>query len=547
MMSNFNLDNDEILAEARKLLNEYGKARLLEPDPKQRANLADHIKQILEDIETHLAHKNRLTGLSSKFESVQRELKEALNHTLLPVSLSPFLVPLQRYDDFFRRFFHNLNEFPAQEKDRNHILKSLKIATQAQQVFVVRGNSNKPNFETIESTLSNDADLHNLITDAFTSDISAIGVHAGNFQVCLFKPVSINDKTKEMLVFYGIDLGFELDAILEYVVYILLELTENLTKRKPSEFIEIGLYNALKKRFGYVSNYMYERQFDLFKRRLHEMTISFERIIRLSPTEPTISGWEALARDTTKKAPQDLFQTAELWGTRFQVELDMYFLSKAVHSYERKSPAHVLPLSVNVYPGTLLRPNYLKLVMSLEMPSEEAESIYSNSFDDEGKAKNTNDTSRSLFTLDKLFLEVSEKMAIPEPEKGDRFSSFNTALEEFSKLGVQFTVDDFGVGHATSSRIWQMRPACIKVDREALLDNYGKYIIEHALNLSRKMSSGMKVVIEGVDERISLKELYDLGVRYVQGYKFGLAVEKIDNELSEENKNMIREALKAKS
>ena len=35
-------------------------------------------------------------------------------------------------------------------------------------------------------------------------------------------------------------------------------------------------------------------------------------------------------------------------------------------------------------------------------------------------------------------------------------------------VGIKFSIDDFGVGYASSSRLSRLGPACIKIDRDAL-------------------------------------------------------------------------------
>src|SRR5262249_53949865 len=142
----------------------------------------------------------------------------------------------------------------------------------------------------------------------------------------LFMPFLSNNHP-QVLVMYQLNPDFVFDTAIELILATLLSATDSFAKAKPIEFIEALIYNALKRKFGYVSEETYNRQYFLFNQRLQTMTVHFEPIIYLSPDKPRIFGWEALAREPNKSvAPIDLLQTAELWGTRFKLQLDMYFL-----------------------------------------------------------------------------------------------------------------------------------------------------------------------------------------------------------------------------
>ncbi|MBC8074894.1 MAG: EAL domain-containing protein, partial [Chloroflexales bacterium] len=281
---------------------------------------------------------------------------------------------------------------------------------------------------------------------------------------------------------------------------------------------------------GYVSLPMYERQFSLFTQRLAQMTVFFEPIIFLSPDAPRISAWEALARDAnTALAPVDLFQTAELWGTRFKLELDMYFLRKATDIYPidpeqllvRKHA--LLPQSVNVYPESLIRTRYFETLKQI------------------GAAGH--------MPLDSLFLEISEKSNVPAIEDAPRtqhsVEAFRERLFRYMDLGVRISIDDFGVGYASSSRLSRLGPACVKIDRDALSDAYGHFTLSYVLGLARRMPGHTQVIVEGFDSEsaYSLRRLYELGVRYIQGHTYGPARSNIDNRLPKGDVETICKAL----
>ncbi len=45
-------------------------------------------------------------------------------------------------------------------------------------------------------------------------------------------------------------------------------------------------------------------------------------------------------------------------------------------------------------------------------------------------------------------------------------------------LEIRFSIDDFGVGHSSTSVYLVWEPACIKIDRDALTDQYGNFTLE---------------------------------------------------------------------
>src|SRR6185436_14368457 len=125
-------------------------------------------------------------------------------------------------------------------------------------------------------------------------------------------------------------------------------------------------------------------------------------------------------------------------------------------------------------------------------------------------------------------LELSEKAPIPPVEPGDaphfRPVTFKDRLQMFMReFEVNFAIDDFGVGNATSARLAGLNPAYVKVDRDILLGDFGELTIEYVLKVAQQGLRQQRVVIEGIEEnsRISLKRLHELGVRRVQGYLIG--------------------------
>ncbi|BAZ38774.1 diguanylate phosphodiesterase [Calothrix sp. NIES-4101] len=277
-----------------------------------------------------------------------------------------------------------------------------------------------------------------------------------------------------------------------------------------AEVIEAAILDSLKYNFGFLSSSLYQRRFDLFYQRLKQMVVYFEPVLNLEPDDLFISGWEALARNPENhNAPTDLFTAAELWGSRFTVELDRYFLNIACESYRharqltQRRAGDVVPLSVNVYPESIVRSAYFEAVQQI--------------------------VKDRIISPRNLILEISEKSELPQFDHGVRLQNplqtFKSRLIEYvSQLKVRFAIDDFGVGYASVSRLAGLNPSHVKIDRE-LLQHHSSHIIinfVHELVGANNLNPA-KVIVEGIDETvaISLRLLREIGVSYIQGHLVG--------------------------
>jgi EAL domain-containing protein (putative c-di-GMP-specific phosphodiesterase class I) len=276
------------------------------------------------------------------------------------------------------------------------------------------------------------------------------------------------------------------------------------------ELIEAAIIDSLKYHFGFLSSSLYQRRFNLFCQRLKQMVIYFEPVLNLEPDDLFISGWEALARNPENHtAPKDLFTAAEMWGSKFTVELDRHFLNVACESYRharkltQRRAGDVVPLSVNVYPESIMRSAYFETVKQI--------------------------VKDRVISPRNLILEISEKSELPHFNNGIRLQNplqtFKSRLVEYvSQLKVRFAIDDFGVGYASVSRLAGLNPSHVKIDRELLQHNSSHIIISfvHELVGANNLNPA-KVIVEGIDETISisLRSLREIGVSYIQGHLIG--------------------------
>lgn len=528
------MNADEIIQHKRNLISIYTK-NLRHIEVRQAKEGLSVSTITINEIENY---RNMIARLEEEIEELTSSNASTVLHRLESIPSS-----LQKYDDFITRFSEEMKVW-NNDPDRFEIslLHSLSRASMAKYTFVAKYIDSQwkitsDSVETcreIEELLEKNASLRELLLQSIRQNEGSLGRFLNNPETCIFTPFK-EDNDYKILVFYDARYISSIDSAFFDIIYTILSLTRNMSIPQRAEQIEFGIYNHLKSKFGYVSDGMYGRQFYLFNQRLENTTMYFEPIIFLSPYAPSIFGWEALARDKeTKKAPMDLFRTAELWGARFTLQLDIHFLQMATELYvidysDSKSMRtmrkdRISPLTVNVYPDSLIRSNYYSALKKIE------------------KKKN--------MPLNKLYLEISEKTPLPliidNTERNlHPIESFREHLFKYNDLSVRFSIDDFGVGYASSSRLSRIGPACIKIDRDALLDIYGNFTLEYVIKLARRMLGDITVIVEGHDEesKMSLRKLYELGVRYVQSTRYGSTTPQPNNRLPLEMVNYIRKEL----
>ena len=345
------------------------------------------------------------------------------------------------------------------------------------------------------------------------------------------------EQTNSLIIILGLSSQLEtLENVIATMLGCLYEFDGSFGKLRTKEDVRDRMYDALKRQYHYVSDIAYKIRFENFRKSLnkHNIQVFFEPIIFFDRREEniTIFGWEALARDPkTGYAPACLFKTVEMWGVRFQTELDLYILENAINTYkgategERKLRYDQKKfLSINVYPSSILRSKYDNLLNDLLHK-------------------------KKLISGKKLILEISEKTLLPAviSDENKGLDSFKAIARKYRKnYDVNFAVDDFGVGNASVSRLEHIDPTYVKVDRDILHfeKKLGASIIEYLVGL--KFDFNYSTIVEGFDEHsnFSLRELVvDLGVEYIQGHHFGIATPDIKARLDKEQCQKIFEML----
>ncbi|HDM8203856.1 TPA: EAL domain-containing protein [Vibrio harveyi] len=205
-------------------------------------------------------------------------------------------------------------------------------------------------------------------------------------------------------------------------------------------------------------------------------------------------GMEALLRirgaDGANIRPDLFFADASI-DTYFR--LCMEFLSRAIHirNFARHFAGSPIKLFLNVMPQTLL-------TLTKDMGFKDNGLLYKR--------------------LHELGMEPSDVVfEVVEESCGDT-ELLIQAVQLMRANGFLFAIDDFGSHHSDMSRVKQLCPDIIKIDRSYLLDycSGDSLAIANAVELAEEMNA--KVVIEGVEENMQLSAMQALNLDYYQGF-----------------------------
>lgn len=113
-----------------------------------------------------------------------------------------------------------------------------------------------------------------------------------------------------------------------------------------------------------------------------------------------------------------------------------------------------------------------------------------------------------------LVLEITESMLIQQIEH-------TTALLDQLKLaGAQISIDDFGTGYSSLSYLHCLPADTLKIDasfvRQMQADPRNQKIVQTIVTLSDQL--GLKAIAEGIETKLQLQQLQQLGCEYGQGY-----------------------------
>ncbi|NNM75113.1 putative bifunctional diguanylate cyclase/phosphodiesterase [Enterovirga aerilata] len=123
----------------------------------------------------------------------------------------------------------------------------------------------------------------------------------------------------------------------------------------------------------------------------------------------------------------------------------------------------------------------------------------------------------SRLPANRLELEVTESLLIEDQEASLE------AIQALHRIGVRFSLDDFGIGYSSLAYLARYPFSKVKIDRtfaqHVTSDGPSRSIIEVVCQLADRL--GMQVVVEGIESEQQRREVEALGAEQAQGYLFG--------------------------
>lgn len=115
-----------------------------------------------------------------------------------------------------------------------------------------------------------------------------------------------------------------------------------------------------------------------------------------------------------------------------------------------------------------------------------------------------------------LEFEITENVFL------DNLSFAGRMIDEMKRFGLSISIDDFGSGYSSLNIVKSLPIDILKLDK-SLLDDYdvtknGPIVIESIIRMAERM--GIQVICEGVETKMQVKFLEEIGCHYVQGYYY---------------------------
>ncbi len=121
------------------------------------------------------------------------------------------------------------------------------------------------------------------------------------------------------------------------------------------------------------------------------------------------------------------------------------------------------------------------------------------------------------FPLNRLTFEMVESEAVAGT------AHLRKIIDAYRRFGFRVALDDFGTAYSGLSRLADLRPDIIKIDRVLVSgcdqDRTRRAILASLLALGREI--GIDVVLEGVERVEEVEALRAIGGRLMQGFYFG--------------------------
>ena len=230
-------------------------------------------------------------------------------------------------------------------------------------------------------------------------------------------------------------------------------------------------------------------------RKLH--TVAFQPIVRLSDGE--LHEYECLFRPQMPMLPQSISAVVmAAIATGRSVELDTFIVRAVLErageldAARRAAGRPPLRVAINMTPASLLDTGF------------QADAIAAM-------------VREAGLSPDQITLECTEQQAVSD------VGPLQRQVKALRRLRFGFAVDDAGAGYASFALIAALRPSVIKIDRDIVHgiahDDAKQALVEAFVSFGGKI--GATLLAEGIEKRVDLTTLRDLGVDLGQGYLLG--------------------------
>jgi len=113
-----------------------------------------------------------------------------------------------------------------------------------------------------------------------------------------------------------------------------------------------------------------------------------------------------------------------------------------------------------------------------------------------------------------LILEITEGTIMEDPV------TIISTLKKLDQMGIELSIDDYGTGYSSLAYIQQFPVKELKIDRSFIADMIrninGQAIVNSTIQLAHSLK--LRVVAEGVGDRVTWNRLTDMGCDMAQGY-----------------------------
>lgn len=133
-----------------------------------------------------------------------------------------------------------------------------------------------------------------------------------------------------------------------------------------------------------------------------------------------------------------------------------------------------------------------------------------------------------LAMLEKYHVPVNQiNLEITETAASYSQNTMMENIEELVQAGVSFSLDDYGTGYSNMQRIASLPFHIVKLDKSftnTYNDTKMMIVLENTIRMIKDMN--MKIVVEGIETKESMKQFSALECEYIQGYYYSKPIPK---------------------